>query len=188
MNSGCPVYIVDDDRKTRQYLVRLLREHGFEPTPFASGSDFIEALDFLTPGIALLELRLAGIGGMAVQEELLARRLDVPLIVMTASGDISTAVHVIKRGALDFLEKPFSDGQLFDMLANARPLMERSVEIQRQRERAKIHLDSLTKRELDILRALSARSTNRDVADALHTNCRDAPCSHQEEVRSKEFL
>lgn len=172
MIPGCPVYIVDHDSKTRQYLVRILRPEGFEPRPFSCGADFIEALDFLAPGIALVELRLADMDGVAVQEELLSRRLDMPLIVMTASPDIPTAVDAIKRGAADFLEKPFADSRLFKMLAEVRPMLERRAEIQRRRESAAAHLESLTKREVDIVRALGSSSSNRDVADALQISVR----------------
>lgn len=172
MNPGCPVYIVDHDSKTRQYLVRVLRTEGFEPRPFSCGADFIEALDFLAPGIALVELRLGDMGGLAVQEELLSRRLDMPLIAMTASPDIPTAVDVIKRGAADFLEKPFADSLLFKMLADVRPMLERRAEIQRRRESAAAHLESLTKRELDIVRALGSSNSNRDVATALQISVR----------------
>ncbi|NML90081.1 MULTISPECIES: response regulator transcription factor [unclassified Sphingobium] len=172
MNPGCPVYIVDHDSKTRQYLVRVLRPEGFEPMPFSCGADFIEALDFLAPGIALVELHLADMDGGAVQEELLSRRLDMPLIVMTESPDIPTAVDAIKRGAADFLEKPFADSLLFKMLAEVRPMLERRAEIQRRRESAAAHLESLTKRELDIVRALGSSSSNRDVADALQISVR----------------
>src|SRR3546814_3454721 len=83
-------------------------------------SDFIEALDFLAPGIALMELHLADMAGAALQQELSSRRVDIPLVVMTASRHIPTAVDVIKRGAVDCLEKPFADGLLLKVLANAR--------------------------------------------------------------------
>ncbi|WP_176596184.1 MULTISPECIES: response regulator transcription factor [Sphingobium] len=172
MNPGCPVYIVDHDSKMRQYLVRVLRRERFEPRPFSCGADFIESLDFLAPGIALVELRLADMDGVAVQEALLSRRLDMPLIVMTASPDIPTAVDVIKRGAADFLEKPFAESLLLKMLAHVRPVLERRVEIQRRREIAAAHLESLTKRELDIVRALGSSRSNRDVANALHISVR----------------
>ncbi|KXU29164.1 DNA-binding response regulator [Sphingobium sp. 22B] len=172
MNPGCPVYIVDHDSRMRQELVRILRREGFGPVPFSCGSDFIEALDFLAPGIAVMELHLADMAGPAVQQELSAQRVDIPLIVMTASRDIPTAVDVIKRGAIDFLEKPFADGLLLKVLANAWPMLERNIEIQRRREAAAAYFGSLTKRELDVVRALSSSGSNRDVADALQISIR----------------
>ncbi|KEQ53675.1 response regulator transcription factor [Sphingobium chlorophenolicum] len=172
MKPACPVYIVDHDSKTRQYLVGALRREGFEPTPFSCGADFVGSLDFLAPGIALLELRLSDRDGMAVQEEILSRRLDIPLIMMSMSSDIPTAVDVIKRGAVDFLEKPFADSVLFKMLANVQPVLEQRIEIQRRRDVAAAQLESLTKRERDVVRALGSNSSNRDVADALQISVR----------------
>src|SRR3546814_11502820 len=96
MNPGCPVYIVDHDSRMRQDLVRILRREGFAPVPFSCGADFIEALDFLAPGIALMELHLADMAGAALQQELSSRRVDIPLVVMTASRHLPTAVDVIR--------------------------------------------------------------------------------------------
>ncbi|BDD65280.1 DNA-binding response regulator [Sphingobium sp. TA15] len=163
---------MDHDSRMRQDLVRILRREGFAPVPFSCGADFIEALDFLAPGIALMELHLADMAGAALQQELSSRRVDIPLVVMTASRHIPTAVDVIKRGAVDCLEKPFADGLLLKVLANAWPMLERNIEIQRRRETAAAYFGSLTKRELDVVRALSASGSNRDVADELRISVR----------------
>src|SRR3546814_14984205 len=82
-----------------------------------------------------MELHLADMAGAALQQELSSRRVDIPLVVMTASRHIPTAVDVIKRGAVDCLEKPFADGLLLKVLANAWPMLERNIAIQRRREK-----------------------------------------------------
>src|SRR3546814_16728383 len=109
-----------------------------------------------------MELHLADMAGAALQQELSSRRVDIPLVVMTASRHIPTAVDVIKRGAVDCLEKPFADGLLLKVLANAWPMLERNIEIQRRRETAAAYFGSLTKRELDVVRAQIGRASCRE--------------------------
>lgn len=172
MSTKCPVYIVDEDRQVRKHLVRLLREQAFDPIPFSSSRDFLEALGFLAAGIAVLELRLADMNGMIVQEELLSLRPDIPIIMMTASADIPTAVHVIKKGAVDFLEKPFADSQILKVLTNVQPLLKDRIESKKRKDSAMGQLYSLTKRERDIIWALGTHRSSRAVAEELHLSTR----------------
>lgn len=172
MKTKCPVYIVDDDRQVRRHLVRLLRAQTFDPIPFSSSRDFIDALGFLRAGIAVLELRLADMNGMIVQEELLSLRPDIPIIMMAASADIPTAVHVIKKGAVDFLEKPFADSQILKLLTNVQPLLKDRIESKKRKDSAMDQLHSLTKRERDIIWALGTHRSNRAVAEELHLSIR----------------
>lgn len=172
MIAGFPVYIVDSDSGMRQHLVGLLRQKKFAPVPFSSGTDFLESLTFLAPGIVLLELQLTEMTGFEVQQTLLSRRQDILVVAMSAAGDIPTAVHVIKHGAFDFLEKPFTDKMLFKTLANARPLLEDKTCAQSRKESARTYIDRLTKRELDVMCALKSSDDNRIVADRLNLSIR----------------
>ncbi|NML91281.1 response regulator transcription factor [Sphingobium sp. TB-6] len=172
MDSPCPIYVVDDDTRMRQHLVRLLRGQKFAPTPFSTGSDFGEAMSYLAPGIALLELRLIEMNGVPTIADPLSRRQDIPVIVMAANGDIPTAVKVIKRGAVDFLEKPFTDHHLLKMLASTQTLHQGRIEAQERKDRAEVHLHSLTTRELDIMRALGSHRNNRMVAEEFNLSLR----------------
>lgn len=119
-----------------------------------------------------MELSLPGNSGLAVQEELLSRRLDIPLIMMAASADISTAVHVIKKGAVDFLEKPFPDSQIIKMLDSAQPLLKARVEAGERKDRVLEQLHSLTSREKDIMWALDLRRSSQAAADDLALSIR----------------
>lgn len=163
----CPVYIVDDDRGLRQYLVQLLRKAGYAPTPYSSEQDFADSIGFLDSGIALVELSL-----MQAPMDLFARRRDISVIVTADDGDIPTAVRMIQQGAIDFLEKPFTDAMLLKALANARTLLNERIAAQEKRDAAEAHLQSLTKRELDVMRALSVSRSNQIVADQLHLSVR----------------
>lgn len=186
MRAGFPVYIVDSDTRMRQHLVGLLRQNHFAPTPYSSGADFLEAVTFLAPGIALLELQLADMDGLAVQETLLSRRQDILVIAMSAAGDIPTAVHVIKKGAFDFLEKPFADKSLFKALANARPILEDKSCAQNRKENALTFIDRLTKRERDVMCALKKSDDNRIVADCLNLSIRTIEMHRSNIIRKFE--
>lgn len=172
MDRHCAVYIVDDDTSLRQSLVRLLRRQKFAPTPFSTRADFDEAMSYLAPGIALLELSLIEMNGVATVADPLSRRQDIPVIVMAANGDIPTAVKMIKRGAIDFLEKPFTDHELLKMLASTRTIHQGRIEAQGRKDRAEAHLHSLTPRELDIMRALGVCKNNRLVAEEFNLSMR----------------
>src|SRR3546814_3042078 len=97
MNPGCPVYIVDHDSRLRQDLVRILRREGFAPVPFSCGADFIEALDFLAPGIALMELHLADMAGAALQQDLSSRRSEEHTSALQSLMRISYAVFCLTK-------------------------------------------------------------------------------------------
>jgi len=163
----CPVYIVDDDRGLRQHLVQLLRTGDYAPTPYSSEQDFTDSIGFLDSGIALVELSL-----MRAPIDLFARRRDICVIVTADDGDIPTAVRMIQQGAIDFLEKPFTDAMLLKALAIARTLLNEKIAAQERRDAAEAHLQSLTKRELDVMRALNVSRSNQIVADQLHLSVR----------------
>lgn len=186
MRADLPVYIVDNDTRMRQHLVGLLRQRNFAPTPFSSGTDFLEAVTFLAPGIALLELQLADMSGLAVQETLLSKRQDILVIAMSAAGDIPTAVHVIKKGAFDFLEKPFTDKALFRALTNAQPILEDKSSAQNRKESALTFIHRLTKRELDVMCALKKGDDNRIVADRLNLSVRTVEMHRSNIIRKFE--
>ncbi|WP_375194376.1 response regulator transcription factor [Sphingobium sp.] len=166
-NGKCPVYVVDDDRRLRQHLVQLLRMGDYAPTPYSSEQDFTDSIGFLDSGIALIELRL-----MHAPMDLFSRRRDISVIVTSENGDIPTAVRMIQQGAIDFLEKPFTDAMLLKALTNARTLLKERAAAQERRASAEAHLQSLTKRELDVMRALSVSRSNQIVADQLNLSIR----------------
>jgi RNA polymerase sigma factor (sigma-70 family) len=159
------IYIVDDDDGVRDSLSLLLRLSGYAPLPFASGEEFLEAIGTgLSDGIALLDLRMPGMSGAQVQAELRARELRVPVIVLTAHGDASSARNALKAGAFDFIEKPIDDALLLATIeaaaADARVTQaasERRVEVRRR-------LTRLTPREHEVMRMTVSGRHNREIA------------------------
>src|ERR1700756_775010 len=106
------VYICDDDTAIRRSLERLLDAAGFQVTSYATSEAFLGVAGVLTVGCVLLDLRMPGMDGHEVQARLLLINPNLPVIVMTAHGDVQSAVRVMKAGAADFIEKPYSDDTL----------------------------------------------------------------------------
>lgn len=110
------VYIVDDDSMVRRALFFALTAGGYSPRSFASGADFLDEAASLAKGCVLLDLRMPQIGGMDILDEMRQQKLRLPVIIITGHGEVSDAVAAMKRGAVDFLEKPFGDATLFEVL------------------------------------------------------------------------
>src|SRR5262249_61834354 len=106
MESSTTVFVVDDDPALRTSLETLLGTAGLQAETFASGREFFDAYAPNRPGCLVLDLRLRGESGMEVMDRLRAEHASLPVIVLTAHGDVPTSVHALKGGAIDFLEKP----------------------------------------------------------------------------------
>ena len=140
--------------------------------PFASGTDFLDALTDLEPGCILLDLRMPKPDGFEVMEELSRREIDWPVIVMTGHGDVKSAVRAMKLGAMDFIEKPFSESALLSCFAQAFQLLEERQDDSRRRRAARDRVALLTAREADVLQGLLAGETNRQIGGRLGISLR----------------
>ena len=166
------VYVVDDDRDVRRSLSFMLGASKIRSYPFGSGSDFLESLTDLEPGCVLLDLRMAQVDGFDVMDAMKDRDIDWPVIVMTGHGEIQTAVRAMKLGAIDFIEKPFSESALLSSFEQAFALLEqRQGEAKRQRD-ARRRVELLTGRESDVLKGLLAGETNRQIGERLGISLR----------------
>ncbi|HWH17239.1 MAG TPA: response regulator [Allosphingosinicella sp.] len=168
------VYIVDDDRDVRASISFMLGTSGTPSRPFASGSDFLDSLDHLEAGCILLDIRMAGVSGVEVLEEVARREIGWPVIVMTGHGEVALAVKTMKLGAVDFLEKPFEEKVLHDCLVRAAGLLERRSGEAEHRREAKSRIDSLSRRERDLLQGLMAGLSNKLIAHRLGISLRTA--------------
>jgi FixJ family two-component response regulator len=110
------VYIVDDDEDLCRWLMQLLHKRGLECRAFADGQAFLDALDGLAQGCLLLDTAIPRQGGPQVQAELVARGSDMAVVAMVGLGNIDSAVQAMKLGALDLIEKPFTEKQLIEVL------------------------------------------------------------------------
>jgi two-component system response regulator FixJ len=166
------VYVVDDNRDVRRSLSYMLGAAQTPSRPFGSGQDFLEALPNLEPGCILLDLRMPQMDGFAVMEALAREGNDWPVIVMTGHGEISIAVRAMKQGAIDFLQKPFSEEALSGCLeAGFRVLAER-IETGARRRAAQSRVEQLTARETEVLEGLLAGESNKQLAQRLGISLR----------------
>ena len=172
------VFIVDDDASVRDALAWLLRSRRLLSETFASGEEFAALLRAgFVPGqpcCLLLDVRMPGLSGLELFEQLVLLGLveAMPVIFLTGHADVPTAVHMVKRGAFDFCEKPFSDNALVDRVEQA---IRRSAEVlatRRERLRLKSRLQELTERERDVMRLVVEGLPNKLIADQLDISVR----------------
>ncbi len=172
------VYIVDDDASVREALAWLLRSRRLASEAFASGQAFAARLQegFVpdAPGCLLLDVRMPGLSGLALFEILAERGLvqALPVIFLTGHADVPTAVAMVKRGAFDFCEKPFSDNALVDRVEQA---IARSAQVlcaQREQQQLQSRLGELTQREHDVMLRIAKGRPNKLIADELDISVR----------------
>jgi two-component system, LuxR family, response regulator DctR len=176
------VFIVDDDAGVREALAWLLRSRRLPSESFESADEFVAFLNHNNastwspsqPGCLLLDVRMPGLSGLALFEQLIERQLlDVlPVIFLTGHADVPTAVDAVKRGAFDFCEKPFSDNALVDRIEQA---LERSAQTQaalQSKRSLQQNLAELTERERDVMRLVVEGLPNKLIADQLDISVR----------------
>lgn len=164
---GAVVFIVDDDEGVRNGLRVLLASAGLETRAYASAAAFLDAATPEQPGCLLLDVRMPGLSGLDLHERLIARRVELPVIILTGHGDVPMAVRAMKRGVFDFIQKPFNDQFLLDRINEA--LQQDTLRRQQQSEAAAVRgkLARLTARERDVLRGLVLGQANKVIAAEL---------------------
>lgn len=172
------VFIVDDDAGVRDALAWLLRSRRLLSSAFASAEDFEAALDEgfrpAQPCCLLLDVRMPGTSGLALFDRLAERKLvqAMPVIFLTGHADVPTAVDMVKRGAFDFCEKPFSDNALVDRVEEALRLSAQVLAVERQQHALRHRLEELTERERDVMRLVAKGLPNKLIADQLAISVR----------------
>jgi len=161
------VFLIDDDPAIRDSLSLLLSLKGVRTQPFANAESFIETYRPDWPGCVLTDLRMPGMTGLELQAVLRERQVEVPVVVLTAHGDVATARAALKNGAFDFLEKPIDDVMLVEVLRNAlRADRERRAAVT-SRSSADARIERLTDREREVLALIAAGHQNREIATQL---------------------
>jgi len=166
------VYVVDDDRDVRRSLSFMLGAAEIRSHPYGSGMDFLEALPDLEPGCILLDLRMPQMDGFHVMDALAERNVDWPVIVMTGHGEVPIAVRAMKKGAVDFIEKPFSEQALLGCFAQAFELLQERAAMGKRRRDANERAALLTAREKEVLSCLLAGHSNKQIASSLGISLR----------------
>lgn len=181
---GLPmVYLVDDEEVVRDALAWLLRSRRLLSEGFSSAEAFEAMLDIgpkladhwpSSPSCLLLDVRMPGISGLALFERLQARGVleALPVIFLTGHGDVPTAVGAVKRGAFDFVEKPFSDNALVDRVIEALGQSAQAILQRQARAAVERSMAELTERECDVMRLVIEGKPNKLIADALQISVR----------------
>jgi FixJ family two-component response regulator len=165
--SGAVVFVVDDDIGVRKALDRLIRSVGLSVATFASAKQFLSSPLADLPSCLVLDVKLPGLSGLELQEEMIRADIDIPIIFITGHGDIPMSVRAMKAGAVEFLTKPFHDQDLLDAIEQA---IERNrVTRSEQAERARIYrrYESLTQREREVMQLVASGLLNKQVAARL---------------------
>lgn len=167
MMAAMPIYLVDDEEAIRRSLKLVLQLAGHEVVPFESGRHFLEAVDGLAPGCILLDVRMPEIDGLQVQQALIERGIDMPLVIMTGHGDIAVAVTALRSGADDFVEKPFERAQMLAAIGRARMRIEDPDGYSKLIGDARAALARLSEIERAVLDAYAAGHASAAVASTL---------------------
>ncbi len=158
------VFIVDDDPAIRFAMQALMDSVNVEHEIFASGDEFLENVDEHRAGCLVLDIRMPGLGGLELQEELLKRGSTLPIIFITGHGDVPMAVEAMQKGAVDFIQKPFRDQDLLDRIREAlKTDQERREEQQKHTEVAQ-RLARLTNREREVFDLVVTGKPNKVIA------------------------
>jgi FixJ family two-component response regulator len=170
MSSGKPaVYVVDDDPSVRVAMERLLKSVGLTVKTFASAQEFLDQTTPEWSGCLIVDLRMPGMGGLDLQDQLSTRQVSLPVIFLTGYGTVPASVRAMKAGAVDFLEKPVDDQTLLDAVHKA---LERDRGARRdQAEMQALHrrLAALTPREYEVLTFIISGRLNKQAAAELGT-------------------
>lgn len=178
------VYIIDDDAAVRDSLALLLRLHGFETFAFADAETFLSEVTAEWSGVVLVDLRMPGMSGLELLAEIRARKIQLPVIVITAHGETSAARTSFKSGAVDFLEKPIDREQLLGALREAVGIESERVRLAGQAAEIAKQLGRLTPREREVLDCIVAGKHNREIARELEISARTVEV-HKARVMAK---
>ena len=171
MSASRPVvFVVDDDVSMREALKNLLRSVGLEVETYSAAREFLSSRRSDAPGCLVLDVRLPGIGGLEVQQKLIEARINIPIIFITAHGDIPMTVKAMKSGAFEFLTKPFRPQEFLDAIQQA---LERDQRSRRQRNvmaELQERYKGLTARERKVMDLVVSGMQTKQIASALGTS------------------
>jgi len=161
------VFVVDDDEGVRNSLRFLLKSLGLATRTLSSAQEFLDVYKESQPGCLVLDVRMPGMSGLELQQELNLRGATIPVIFITGHGDIPMAVEAMQHGAFDFLQKPFRDQDLIDRIQRALERDARSRTVLAQHARIRERMQSLTPREREVLALMTRGKPNKVMAAQL---------------------
>lgn len=158
------VFIVDDDAAIRVAMQALLDSVNIAHEIYASADEYLENVGEQRPGCLVLDIRMPGLGGLELQDELINRGNTVPIIFITGHGDVPMAVEAMQKGAVDFIQKPFRDQELLDRIREALATDKQRREKQQVHDEVTRRLEKLTKREREVFNLVVTGKPNKVIA------------------------
>ncbi|HEY9280476.1 MAG TPA: response regulator transcription factor [Eoetvoesiella sp.] len=178
------IFIVDDDEAVRDSLRWLLEANGYRVKSFSGAEEFLNAYEPDQVGVLIADVRMPGMSGLELQEELIARNAPLPIVFITGHGDVPMAVSTIKKGAIDFLEKPFNETDLRAIVARMlQQATERVSQAQAQKNLQAV-LSRLTAREQQVLERIVAGRLNKQIAGDLNISIKTVE-AHRANIMEK---
>lgn len=183
-DASATVFVVDDDEPVRDSIGLLLDTVDIPHEAFASAQAFLDAYDRSRTGCLILDIRMPGMSGLELQDHLLAEKAPIPIVFITGHGDIPMAVEAMKKGAVDFIRKPFRDQELLDRVHEALSMDEENRQSFADLEEIRARVDSLTPRELEVFERVAEGQANKVVAIDLSISERTVEI-HRSQVMQK---
>lgn len=166
-NKNVTIHIVDDDPGMLTYLSELVSTINYKSKTYDNANDFLNTYNDEGLGCLVLDLRLPGISGLELQQQLASNNIDLPVIMISGFGDVSTAVKAMKAGVLDFLEKPFKGQDLLELIHKAVSKHKIDRHNNNQQNKTMERINSLTKREKEVMKHVVTGTLNKDIAKQL---------------------
>ena len=183
--SGEPlIHVVDDDDAMRDSLAWLLDGDRFAVRTYANGEEFLDKRESGAPACVILDIRMPGMSGIEVHERLMRDRVATPVIFVTGHGDVPMAVEAIKRGAFDFIEKPFNEKKLLSVIERALELDARNAGQSAEQSEIASRLAKLSPREREVLDLVIAGKMNKTIADLMNISIKTVE-AHRAKVMEK---
>lgn len=181
------VFVVDDDAAVRDSIQELVESVGLQAEGYDSALAFLDAFEPRRPGCLVLDVRMAGMSGLVLQERLKELEARIPVIIITGHADVPMAVHALKAGAVDFVQKPYRDQLLLDSINKALTMdssARRSLDETQVRDR---QLATLTIREQEVLDQLLAGRISKQIARELGISTRTVETHRQNLLRKLDI-
>lgn len=183
-NDEALVYIVDDIEANRDLLLSLLKKNGIATEAFETADRFLDEMTSDRPGCILLDIRMPGMDGLTALRELQSRECPLPVIMVTAHGDVPVAIEAMKSGAFDFVEKPINTRQVLASVEQAIGISQRNILDRQDLLKAREGLESLSQRERDVLNLIAGGLMNKQIAFELNISQRTVEV-HRSRVMEK---
>jgi len=172
MKDDAIIYVVDDDQPSRKAVLTLVQTMGVRSEGFASAEEFLKAYDGHRPACLVTDVRMLGMSGLELQEQLNEMGISISVVVLTAFASTPTTVRAMRNGALTLMEKPCDDDELWDAIRTGLAADWQQYEQEQRRKSIQHRLDSLTPKERQVLQFIVAGDANKVVARKLDVSIR----------------